>query len=61
MQETEIGVAWMPDPQWELTAAYAFTDRRNAFQTTPATATTPGRQFDAYGNLIRLQLIWFWN
>ena len=61
MQETEIGVAWMPDPQWEVTTAYAFTDRRNAFQTTPGTATVPGRQFDAYGNLIRLQVMWFFN
>lgn len=61
MQETEIGIAWMPDPQWEITTAYTFTERRNAFQTTPGTATTPGRQFDAYGNLIRLQLIWFFN
>lgn len=61
MQETEIGVAWMPDPQWEVTTAYTFTERRNVFTTTPGTATVPGRQFDAYGNLIRLQLIWFWN
>ena len=62
MQETEIGVAWMPDPQWELTAAYAFTERRNVFQTVGATSqNSPGRQFDAYGNLIRLQLMWFFN
>jgi hypothetical protein len=61
MQETEIGIAWMPDPQWEITTAYTFTERRNVFMTTPGTATTPGRQFDAYGNLIRLQLIWFFN
>ncbi len=61
MQETEIGVAWMPDPQWEVTLAYAMAQRRNAFQTTTSTATIPGQQFDAYGNLIRLQVIWFWN
>ena len=61
MQETEIGVAWMPDPQWEFTLAYAMMDRMNAFQTTPGTATTPGQQFSAYGNLIRMQLVWFWN
>ena len=61
MQETEIGVAWMPDPQWEMTFAYAFMDRRNVFTTRPGSATTPGQQFDAYGNVIRLQLIWFWN
>jgi hypothetical protein len=62
MQEWELGVAWMPDPQWEVTMAYTFTERRNIFSTTSAAnATTPGQQFDAYGNLIRLQLNWFWN
>ncbi|HJU06492.1 MAG TPA: porin [Nitrospiraceae bacterium] len=61
MQETELGVAWMPDPQWEFTVAYTFTERINVFQTTPGTATNPGQQFNAYGNLIRLQLNWFWN
>lgn len=61
MQETELGVAWMPDPQWEITTAYTFTERRNVFQTTPGTKDVPGQQFDAYGNLIRLQVIWFWN
>jgi hypothetical protein len=53
MQEWELGVAWMPEPQWEVTMEYAFTERRNVFSTTPAAnATTPGQQFDAYGNLI---------
>jgi hypothetical protein len=62
MQEWELGVAWMPDPQWEVPMAYTFTERRNVFSPTPAAnATTPGQQFDAYGNLIRLQLNWFWN
>jgi hypothetical protein len=62
MRETEIGVAWMPDPQWEVTAAYTFTERLNVFNTlTPSTATVAAPQFSTYGNLIRFQLIWFWN
>jgi hypothetical protein len=62
MQETEMGIAWQPDPQWEFTMAYTFTQRKNVFATDPnQTATTPGTQFDAYGNLLRLQAIWFWN
>ena len=61
MQETDIGIAWMPDPQWEFTAEYAFMDRLNTFQTTPGTAARPGEQFNTYGNLIRFQLMWFWN
>jgi hypothetical protein len=71
MHEVEMGVAWQPDPQWEVTLAYTFTRRLNVFNTTaPATGTcttastvncTPGSQIDAYGNLIRLQIIWFWN
>jgi hypothetical protein len=61
MKEIEMGIAWQPDPQWEFTAAYTFTQRKNVFTTTPGTATTPGQQFDAYGNLIRFQAIWFWN
>lgn len=62
MKELELGIAWMPDPQWEVTAAYTFTERLNLFTTTPAaSATSPGQQLNAYGNLIRLQMIWFWN
>jgi hypothetical protein len=62
MKELEMGVAWMPDPQWEVTAAYTFTERLNLFTTTPAGgAPSPGQQLVAYGNLIRLQVIWFWN
>jgi hypothetical protein len=62
MRETELGIAWMPDPQWEITTAYTFTERMNLFTTTTATSsTTPGQQLVAYGNLIRLQVIWFWN
>jgi phosphate-selective porin O/P len=61
MRETELGVAWMPDPQWELTVAYTFTERLNTFTTAPGTANNPGPQFVAYGNLIRFQLNWFWN
>lgn len=37
-QVWEFGVAWMPDPQWELTVAYAFTKRKN-FQKTKDLAT----------------------
>jgi len=61
MKELEVGIAWQPDPQWEVTVAYASTTRRNVFTTTPGTTTVPGRQFDAYGNLLRFQVIWFWN
>ena len=61
MQETDIGVAWMPDPQWEFTVEYALMDRLNTFQTSPGTAARPGQQFNTYGNLIRFQLMWFWN
>ncbi len=61
MKEVELGIAWQPDPQWEFTAAYTFTQRKNVFTTTPGTATTPGQQFDNYGNLLRFQVIWFWN
>lgn len=60
MKELELGIAWQPDPQWEFTAAYTFTQRLNFATTTPAT-TIPGQQIDAYGNLIRLQVVWFWN
>ncbi len=61
MQETEIGIAWQPDPQFEFTTAYTFTRRKNVFNTLTATANTPAQQFDAYGNLLRFQAIWFWN
>lgn len=68
MKEVELGIAWQPDPQWEFTAAYTFTQRKNVFTTTPNIGTctsasdcTPGQQFDAYGNLLRFQVIWFWN
>jgi hypothetical protein len=68
MKEIELGIAWQPDPQWEFTTAYTFTQRKNVFNTsanfgacTSAAACTPGRQFDNYGNLLRFQIIWFWN
>jgi hypothetical protein len=85
MKETELGIAWQPDPQWEITLAYAFTERMNFSQTTGTQALSggaatpgscssvtfpsgqansqcfPGQQFRAYDNLIRLQVIWFWN
>jgi hypothetical protein len=61
MKELELGIAWQPDPQWEFTTAYTFTNRMNTFMTDPGTATQPGRQFDTYGNLLRFQVVWFWN
>jgi hypothetical protein len=62
MKEVEMGVAWQPDPQWELTVAYTFTQRLNSFTMNPgATATAPASQIDAYANLLRFQAIWFWN
>jgi len=62
MNELEVGVAWMPDPEWEITTAYTFTERLNLNNTTPAaSATSPGQQLNHYGNLIRLQIVWFWN
>ena len=35
MNELEIGIAWQPDPQWEFTTAYTFTNRTNTLSTTP--------------------------
>jgi hypothetical protein len=61
MKEVELGIAWQPDPQWEFTTTYTFTERMNVFTTTPGTSTRPGQQFEAYGNLLRFQVIWFWN
>ena len=61
MKELESGIAWQPDPQWEFTVAYTFTQRLNVFNGTPASATVPGRQIDTYGNLLRFQVVWFWN
>ncbi len=62
MSELETGVAWQPDPQWEVTVAYTYANRLNTFNTTPNTsATAPGQQIEAYGNLLRFQAVWFWN
>jgi len=61
MKELEIGIAWQPDPQWEFTTAYTFTERDNTFMTDPGLATAPGQQFSAYGNILRFQVVWFWN
>jgi hypothetical protein len=62
MSELETGVAWQPDPQWEVTVAYTYANRLNTFNTTPNTsATAPGQQLEAHGNLLRFQAIWFWN
>lgn len=61
MSEVESGVAWQPDPQWEFTVAYTFTQRNNLFNGTPSTSSVPGQQLEAYGNLLRFQVVWFWN
>jgi hypothetical protein len=62
MSEIETGVAWQPDPQWEVTVAYTYANRLNTFTTTPNTsATAPGQQIETYGNLLRFQAVWFWN
>ena len=61
MQEVEAGIAWQPDPQWEFTFAYAYMHRPNTSQTLSGTATQPGAAFTADANLIRMQMIWFWN
>ena len=61
MKEVETGIAWQPDPAWEFTIAYSFAQRLNVFNGTPGTATVPGQQIDVYANLIRFQLVWFWN
>ena len=61
MMEWETGVAWQPDPQWEFTVAYAFSQRNNLFLTDPGSATVPGVQREQYANLLRFQAIWFWN
>lgn len=71
MQELESGIAWEPDPQWEFTLAYSFTERLNDSVTNlsssgctgaaPLIGCTPGTQINAYGNLIRLQVNFFFN
>jgi hypothetical protein len=87
MKELELGVAWMPDPQWKVTLAYALTQRLNTSQMAnyatgncsnnpiPTVTTggapvvlppdnsscTPSPQVNASANLIRVQIIWFWN
>jgi hypothetical protein len=61
MQEVETGVAWQPDPQWEFTVAYAYMHRPNTSQTYAGTSTQPGGAFTADANLLRMQMIWFWN
>jgi len=61
MQEVEAGIAWQPDPQWEFTLAYTFAHRPNTSLSNLSTATVPGNQFTADANLLRMQMIWFWN
>jgi len=61
MHELEVGIAWQPDPQWEFTTAYSYMHRPNTSETLSSTATMPGRQFTADANLLRFQVIWFWN
>ncbi len=61
MSELETGIAWQPDPQWEFTVAYTFSQRTNLNLTDPGTATVPGVQREQYANLLRFQAVWFWN
>jgi hypothetical protein len=72
MQELETGIAWEPDPQWEFTVAYSFTERMNDSLTNLSSASgctgsgillncTPGAQINAYGNLVRFQVNFFFN
>ncbi len=62
MYQLEAGVAWQPDPQWEFTIAYDYMARPNTNVTLgQPTATLPGQQFTAFANVMRFQVIWFWN
>ena len=63
MKELENGIAWMPDPQWEFTVAYAIREGKNLSKGTVAggTSSTTGRQLEERGNLMRFQAVWFWN
>jgi hypothetical protein len=62
LQEVEAGVAWQPDPQWEFTFAYVHMHRPNTSQTNfTSSANTPGTAFNANADLLRMQMIWFWN
>jgi hypothetical protein len=72
MQELETGIAWEPDPQWEFTLAYSFTERMNDAVSNLSSASgctgsgtlftcTPGAQLNAYGNLVRFQVNFFFN
>lgn len=62
MYQVETGIAWQPDPQWEFTLAYNFMHRPNTNTTFAAAgATRPGEQFTADANVLRMQVIWFWN
>ncbi|MGH7209548.1 MAG: porin, partial [Nitrospiraceae bacterium] len=61
MQEVEVGIAWQPDPQWEFTMAYSYMHRPNTSTTNLSTPTILGQQFTADANLLRFQVIWFWN
>ncbi len=61
MKELENGIAWMPDPQWEFTVAYALREAKNLSKGTVGTTSTPGLQLEDRGNLLRFQVVWFWN
>lgn len=62
LSEVEAGIAWQPDPQWEFTLAYSHMHRPNTSQTNvTAGALAPGSAFTANADLIRMQMIWFWN
>ena len=62
LSEVEAGIAWQPDPQWEFTLAYSRMHRPNTSQTNVgASNTAPGSAFTANADLLRMQIIWFWN
>ncbi len=61
MKELEMGIAWQPDPQWEFTIADEIVQRNSYLFAYGQTATTPGRQMNMQANVVRFQLIWFWN
>ncbi len=61
MTELETGIAWQPDPQWEFTVAYSVRHQNHLTQTLYGSSSVPGQQYEVNGNLLRFQVIWFWN
>ncbi len=61
MYEVETGIAWQPDPQWEFTVAHSYMHRPNTSLVDYQNVNAPGKQFTADANLLRMQIVWFWN